>query len=207
LSIETWIAYAMACVALLLIPGPTLMVVVAQALARGPRVAIAAVPGVALGDLTAMSVSLAGAGAVLAASAALFTALKLLGAAYLVWLGSRLWRSPPAALTLTADRQGRDLGGVFFQCFAVTALNPKGILFFVAFVPQFIDPSQPLAPQVAVLMGTFVGLAAVHSLTWSLLAGSLRTRVSRPGTQRLIQRAGGSAMIGAGVLTALARPS
>ncbi|MBO6785197.1 MAG: LysE family translocator, partial [Alphaproteobacteria bacterium] len=96
MSLELWLAFTAASAVLLAIPGPTVMLVVSYALGRGRASAWATVPGVTLGDFTAMTVSLFGAGAVLAASADLFTALKLAGAAYLVWLGIRLWRAPAA---------------------------------------------------------------------------------------------------------------
>jgi homoserine/homoserine lactone efflux protein len=97
MPLELWLAFALASTILLTIPGPTVTLVVSHALAGGRRTGLATVPGVALGDLTAMTISLLGAGAVLAASAALFTVLKLVGALYLVWLGVRLWRADPAA--------------------------------------------------------------------------------------------------------------
>ncbi len=198
---ETWIAFAIASSVVLAIPGPTVMLVVAQALARGRGTGWSTVPGVVLGDAVAMTVSLAGAGAVLAASATLFTALKLAGAAYLVWLGVRLWRHPPDRLAAMPARRGR----LFAQAFVVTALNPKSIVFFVAFVPQFVDPAAPLLPQVAILEATFLALAAVNVAFWAVGAGTLRRRIGRPSVLRALGRAGGAALVGAGLLTAVAR--
>jgi threonine/homoserine/homoserine lactone efflux protein len=136
MSLEIWIAFTLASAALLAIPGPTVMLVVSYALGRGRATGWATVPGVTLGDFTAMTLSLLGAGAVLAASASLFTALKLLGAAYLVWLGIQLWRAATSAEELL--RKADTAGGrrMFWSAYAVTALNPKSIVFFVAFVPQ-----------------------------------------------------------------------
>ena len=137
---EIWLAFVVASTVLLLVPGPTVMVVLGYAMAGGPRTGRATVPGTMLGDLTAMTISLLGAGAVLAASATLFTVLKLVGAAYLVWLGIQMWRRPPTTLAPSggAVRQSSQTG-MFWKAYVVTALNPKGIVFFVAFVPQFID--------------------------------------------------------------------
>ncbi|MGB0499472.1 MAG: LysE family translocator, partial [Rubricella sp.] len=92
MTLEIWIAFTLASGVLLAIPGPTVMLVLATGIGRGRRAALGTVPGIALGDLTAMSVSLAGAGALLAASATAFTVLKLAGAAYLMWMGLKLWR-------------------------------------------------------------------------------------------------------------------
>lgn len=203
MTFEIWIAFALASAALLAIPGPTVMLVVSYALGRGKRSGWATIPGVTLGDFVAMTVSLAGAGAVLATSAALFTLLKLAGAAYLVWLGIGLWRSKPAPPQI--GRTGGEMRGMFLNSFLVTALNPKGIVFFIAFVPQFVDPEAPLLPQFVILEATFLTLAALNILIWVVLAGEMRARFSRPETLRLINRIGGSFLIGAGLLTALTR--
>lgn len=208
MSLEVWIAFSLASAILLTIPGPTVMLVASYALARGRDSAWATVPGVGLGDLTAMTVSLAGAGAVLAASATLFTVLKLCGAAYLVWLGVGMWRTKPAKLAMElgagAPRAHR---GMFWKAYVVTALNPKGIVFFIAFVPQFVVADTPLMPQFAVMIATFVGMAMVNVIVWVTLVDEMRRRFERPGTLRMIHRTGGGLLIGAGVLTAFARPT
>jgi threonine/homoserine/homoserine lactone efflux protein len=134
--IETWLAFVAASIVMLLIPGPTVTLVVGYAPAYGRAPAIAA--GVAFGDFTAMTLSLLGLGAALAASAKLFTAIKLIGAAYLVYLGWRLWNAPIDRPPRAAPDPRTPLSTAV-HAFTVTALNPKGIVFFVAFVPQFID--------------------------------------------------------------------
>lgn len=202
---EIWLAFVLASAVLLVIPGPTVMLVVSAALGRGRASGWATVPGVALGDCTAMTLSLAGAGTVLAASAMLFTALKLAGSAYLVWLGLRLWRARANVPEPIAAAAPRDAWRMFRAAYLVTALNPKSIVFFVAFVPQFIDSRAPLLPQCAVLVATFVTLAAVNSALWALMAGEMRRRVWRPGALRRAQRLAGGMLIGAGVLTAVAQ--
>ncbi len=202
MTFETWIAFALAAAAMLAIPGPTILLVVGQSLgAGGRRNALPLVAGVALGDLLAMVLSLAGLGALLAASATAFAALKWAGAAYLVWLGVRLWRAPVeagAALPLDARRALR-------RAFVVTALNPKGIAFFVAFVPQFLDPSSPFLPQAALLAATFVGLGALNAAAYALLAGRVSGAVGRPAVRRWLNRAGGTVLVGAGLATAAVR--
>jgi len=206
MTLEVWLGFALASAVLLAIPGPTVMLVVSFALGRGRESAWATVPGVSLGDLTAMTVSLAGAGAVLAASATLFSVLKLAGAAYLVWLGIGLWRAAPEKLMLARARgTARGFRGMFWQAYVVTALNPKSIVFFIAFVPQFVAADAPLVPQFVLMVATFVTLAGVNVALWALLVGEMRRRFERPGMMRWINRIGGSFLIGAGVLTALAR--
>lgn len=204
MSFEIWLAFAVASAILVAIPGPTVMLVVSYALGGGRRTAWATAPGVALGDFTAMTLSLLGAGAVLAASAALFTGLKLVGALYLIWLGIQLWRSGgrpgSAAAGMTASN-----GRMFRDAFVVTALNPKGIVFFIAFVPQFLDATTPTLPQFAVMEATFVGLGALNAVLWALLAGTMRQRLANASAIRLVNRLGGTVLIGAGLLTAVAR--
>ncbi|MEC9345875.1 MAG: LysE family translocator [Pseudomonadota bacterium] len=204
MPLDVYLAYLLACTVLVVIPGPTVMLVVANALSLGKGLAMRSVIGVGLGDLTAMIVSFVGLGAVLAASADLFTVLKLVGAAYLVWLGIGLWRArpDPEALKAVGAGKGRRLIG---QAWLVTALNPKGIVFFVAFVPQFMDASAPALPQFVILGATFFVVAVINAAAWAWLAGSARARISRVSTLRWINRAGGSVMIGAGLLTATLR--
>src|SRR5690606_4663197 len=131
MSFELWAAFAVASAIMVAIPGPTVLLVISYALGHGRRPALAIVAGVALGDFTAMTASILGVGALLAASAALFTALKWAGAAYLVYLGVRLWRAPvmePAAPG--APARALDTRRAFFHAYVVTALNPKSIVFF-----------------------------------------------------------------------------
>jgi threonine/homoserine/homoserine lactone efflux protein len=205
MSLELWLAFAAATTALLAVPGPTVLLVVSYALGKGRASAVATVPGVAFGDFTAMTVSLAGAGAILAASATLFTVLKLAGAAYLVWLGIQLWRAGDRAGMLTARRLQADRWRMFWNAYVVTALNPKGVVFFVAFVPQFVDPAAPLLAQFVILETTFVVLAAVNVVLWAVLAGHMRARFENPATLRLVHRIGAGFLVGAGLLTVLTR--
>ena len=206
MAFDLWLTFAAASLALLLIPGPTVLLVLSYALSKGRSVAVASAAGVALGDLVAMTASLAGLGAIVLASATAFTVLKWIGAAYLVWLGVRLIRSAPSA-GLEAQSIGRDVTArsVFAHNAAVTALNPKSIAFFIAFVPQFVDPQAALLPQFAILIATFVGLAALNALAYALLADRLRRLISRPNVIAWITRAGGATLIGMGVLTATMR--
>ena len=206
MAFDLWLTFAAASLALLLVPGPTVLLVLSYALSKGRSVAVASAAGVALGDLVAMTASLAGLGAIVLASATAFTVLKWIGAAYLVWLGVRLIRSAPSA-GLEAQTMGRDVTArsVFAHNAAVTALNPKSIAFFIAFVPQFVDTQAALLPQFAILIATFVGLAALNAMAYALLADRLRRLISRPNVIAWITRAGGATLIGMGVLTATMR--
>ncbi|MFC4272850.1 LysE family transporter [Sneathiella chungangensis] len=204
MSFEIWISFFIASAALLAVPGPTVMIVISYALGQGRSTAWATVPGVALGDFTAMTASLLGAGAVLAASATLFTVLKIAGAVYLVWLGIKLWRADGGMGTVqTTEKQSRL--SIFRTSYIVTALNPKSIVFFVAFVPQFVNVHEPIFVQFAILEATFLVLAAINVAIWASLVGNLRERFKNPRTLKIVNRIGASFLIGAGLLTALVR--
>ena len=206
MEFHVWVAFATASVALLLIPGPTVLLVLSYAVSQGRRVALATVAGVALGDLLAMSASLAGLGALVLASATLFTMLKWAGAFYLVYLGIKLYRSAPSASLGALDKApDARASRIFVHSATVTALNPKSIVFFIAFVPQFINSGTPLAPQFVVLVTTFVGLAALNALAYAILADRLRQRISRPSVLPFITRIGGGTLIAMGVATAIIR--
>ncbi|PYE85084.1 LysE family translocator [Pseudoroseicyclus aestuarii] len=206
MDIDIWLAFTAASIALLLIPGPTVLLVLSYALSQGRRVALATVAGVALGDLIAMTASLAGLGALVLASAALFTILKWLGAVYLVYLGVKLFRSAPdARLGAAQDLQDGEPLKVFGHALTVTALNPKSIVFFIAFVPQFIVAGAPLVPQFAILIATIVGLAAANALAFALLGDSLRRRFASPFVLPALSRLGGAALVLMGLATAAFR--
>lgn len=203
---DLWLTFAAASTVLLLIPGPTILLVLSYALSHGRQVAVATALGVALGDFIAMTASLLGMGALVLASATAFTILKWVGAIYLIWLGIRMLRNARHA-EIGGVMTGRKLPahGVCAHAAAVTALNPKSIGFFIAFVPQFIDPTRPLLVQFAILVATFVSLAAFNALAYALLADHLRTRIERPGVIRWLTRTGGLTLIGMGLLTATLR--
>ena len=147
MTLELFLAYVTATLIVLAIPGPTIMLVVSYALTQGRKSAFASVMGVGLGDATAAAASLMGLGAILATSATAFSVLKWVGAAYLVWLGIKMWRSRPEALGphQVADVPARK---IFWHAYVVTALNPKGIVFFMAFLPHFIAPQAPRYPAI-----------------------------------------------------------
>lgn len=203
MDFQVWLAFVAASIALLLIPGPTVLLVLSYAISQGKRVAIATVGGVALGDFIAMCASLAGLGALVLASATLFTVLKWVGAVYLIYLGIKLFRSDSTASLDNLEKVTQtSASSVFGHATAVTALNPKSIVFFIAFVPQFIVVDSPLLPQFAILVVTFVGLASINALAYALLADKLRAKIAKPSVLTWFSRLGGSALIAMGVATA-----
>ncbi|PRY95304.1 threonine/homoserine/homoserine lactone efflux protein [Hasllibacter halocynthiae] len=204
MPLETWLTLLAATVVVFAIPGPTVLMVVTLAAARGRRVALAAATGVALGDFVAALAVMAGLGALVLASATAFTVLKWLGAAWLIWLGIRMLRAEadPAGAAEPAPGEG---WAVLRGTFAVTALNPKSIGFLVAFVPQFVDPARPALPQLAAVVGTMAAVGFANSGTYALLAAWAGGRLRRPSVRRAMTRAGGAVLIGMGLLTATAR--
>jgi threonine/homoserine/homoserine lactone efflux protein len=205
MTFETWAAFAAASAVLLVIPGPTVLLVVSYALGQGLRVALPMAIGVALGDFTAMTLSLLGVGALLAASATAFTIVKWLGAAYLIYLGVQLWRAggggAAAEPRTAATRPGRMLA----HAWLVTTLNPKSIVFFVAFLPQFLDPAGDFLTQLLIFEATFLVLAFANAFAYAALAARARRLAARPGVIRAVNRVGGSALMGAGVASVAIR--
>jgi len=206
MDFTVWLTFVAASTALLFIPGPTVLLVLRYALGQGKRVAVSTALGLAVGDFIAMTASLAGLGALVLASATLFTALKWVGAAYLIYLGIKLILSAgPARIMQVSGEPNLNQKHVFGHAAAVAAPNPKSIAFFIAFVPQFIRPDAALLPQFAILIGTFVGLAALNSLAYALLASRMRTTIGRPAIIACLTRIGGGALIAMGIATAALR--
>ncbi|MCV6596221.1 MAG: LysE family translocator [Mangrovicoccus sp.] len=205
---DLWLTFLAAATLILIIPGPTILLVLSYALSHGRAVAVATALGVAMGDLIAMSLSLLGLGALILTSATAFSLVKWAGAAYLIWLGIKMLRSAGEIQTAPADPQSAakapaaDHRRIFAHAAAVTALNPKSIGFFIAFVPQFLTSTAPLAPQAAILIATFVSLAALNALAYAFLADRLRAQISRPALLRGLTRAGGATLIAMGAMTA-----
>lgn len=201
---EIWLSFVIATIFLVTMPGPTILLTVSYALGHGKNTAWATVPGAIVGDFIAMTISLMGAGAILAASATLFTGLKLIGAGYLIWMGIQMWRSKPMEIN-TQKVKNVPHRKIFKNTFLVTVLNPKGIVFFVAFVPQFIDPAKDTFMQFAILEATFIFLAATSVLIWALLASVMHSKFKEERKQNIVNKLSGSFLIGAGFLTLAAK--
>lgn len=205
MSIELWFAFAAASALLLIIPGPTILTVISYSMAHGRRANVPLVAAVALGDSTALVVSLLGLGALLATSAFWFTVVKWAGGLYLLYLGVKLLRAGISATERVVPAAPGSRWKVFANTYLVTALNPKGIVFFVAFLPQFIDPSAGVTQQLWVLAITFVVMATLNATLYAVFAGSARKVLSSPRAQRRFNLAGGSLLSIAGVWALLAK--
>ncbi|MES0811265.1 LysE family translocator [Roseibium sp. SCPC15] len=201
MTLELYFAYVIATLIVLAIPGPTIMLVVSYALTQGRKSAFASVMGVGLGDATAATASLLGLGAILAASATAFTVLKWVGAAYLVWLGVKMWRSRPTALGMH-QVAAVPANKIFWHAYVVTSLNPKGIVFFMAFLPHFIAPQAAVAPQLVLLGSTFVVLGILNAAVYALTAAAIGQKLRSPSLLRLVNKVGGGFLISAAAMTA-----
>lgn len=201
MDLALWLSFAAASTALLVIPGPTLLLVLSYAMTQGRRVAVASALGVATGDLIAMTVSVIGLGALFLASATAFTVLKWIGAVYLVYLGLKMLRSKAEHSPLMAKPADTSAGKVYRDLALVTALNPKSNTFFIAFVPQFISAEAAFAPQAAILIATFVGIAGLNALVFALGANAIRTQITRPSILTWMNRTGGATLIAMGLFT------
>ena len=205
MPVELWLAFVAASAVLLVIPGPTILTVISYSVAHGRRSNVPLVAAVALGDSTALAFSLLGLGALLQASAFWFTLVKWAGGLYLLYLGIRLLRagvSPAVLLTPPAEASRWKL---FLNTYLVTALNPKGIVFFVAFLPQFVSPGPSSAHQLWILAATFVGLAIVNATLYAVFAASARRLMSSPRASRRFNLAGGTLLSAAGIWALIAK--
>jgi threonine/homoserine/homoserine lactone efflux protein len=208
MSVESWIAFATASAILLVIPGPTILTVISYSVTHGRSAALPLIAAVALGDSTALALSLVGLGTLLAASAVAFTIVKLTGAIYLIYLGVKMLRagfetpsSVATASTTTASRWR-----LFLNTYMVTATNPKGIIFFMAFLPQFIDTAAGSAVrQMWLLATTFVALAIVNATLYTVFAGYAAALLASGKARRWFNFGGGSLLSAAGVWIAFGR--
>ena len=179
----TWLIYLAATIGLSLSPGPNGLLALTHGALHGGRKALYTIFGGASGFVVVIALSMFGIGALLQASVAWLTALKIAGGAYLIYLGIQVWRSPPIGDIVRDDAEPLR-GSAMFRQGALSALtNPKAILFFAAFLPQFIDPARGLVIQFLVMAGTF---AVVEILTEVLLA-TMANRLS-PWLRRVGRR-------------------
>jgi threonine/homoserine/homoserine lactone efflux protein len=204
MTFETWAAFAAASAVLLIIPGPTILLVVSYALGQGWRTALPMAVGVALGDFTAMTLSMLGIGALLMASATVFTLLKWIGAAYLIYLGIKLFRAG-GALDAKPRTDAASAAKMMGHAWLVTALNPKSITFFVAFLPQFLDRSADFLTQMMIFEATFLVLAFANAFGYALIASRARNVVRNPRAIGIFSKTGGTLLVGAGIATVAMR--
>ncbi len=202
MSPEVYLAYLVACVVIIIIPGPNVTLIIANGLTHGVRAGLLNVAGTQLGLAVMIGVAVAGLAPLIEALGHWFDWLRLAGAAYLIWLGWKLLRSGVPGGDPGSTPAPR--GGFFLQGLLVSLSNPKTLLFFGAFIPQFVDPAQAALPQVVLLGMTFMAVAALSDSLYAVLFGGAGRRLS-PKNMRWMSRAGGGFLIGGGLWLAIAR--
>ena len=202
MPLETWLAYTFVTASFLLIPGPTILLVISYSLIRGRQAVFALLLGVGLGDVVAMLLSFIGVGLLLQTVSIVFQFFIWIGAAYLIWLGIRMLRDESESLELSEKIDPEVWHAIIANAFVITALNPKSIVFFLAFLPQFIDSEKSFITQSLILGSTFLGLALLSVVLYSLLSSFIGQQMRLPLIHRWTNRIGGSLLIGAGGMIA-----
>jgi threonine/homoserine/homoserine lactone efflux protein len=197
MAAQTWLLYLVAAVGLSLTPGPNSSLVLSHGALHGHRKTLFTVCGGALGFLALIALSMLGIGALLKASAGALTVLKLVGGAYLVWLGIQIWRAPAIHLKSDASRGGARGAELFRKGLLTAVSNPKALLFYGAFLPQFIDPSRDLLTQFVVMATLFVAIEFAVEYLLALLAHRIRPVLERIG--KSFNRACGGMFVAIGV--------
>jgi threonine/homoserine/homoserine lactone efflux protein len=209
MSWEVWVAFVLVGTGLALTPGPAVLFVVSTALRHGGRRSVWASAGILSGNAFYFALSAVGLGAVLITSHDVFTVLKWCGAAYLVFLGLRLIFAPSGRTVEVAGTEqpvARLSGwGILRQGFALQAANPKALVFFVALLPQFIDPTGHVAGQIAILGVTSVVTEFFVLVGYGFAAGRLSAWAKRPSVARATDRVAGTLLVGAGVGVGLSK--
>lgn len=201
MTLQTWLAFFVASWLISLSPGPGAFSSMATGLRYGYRGGVWNILGLQLGVVLLVLVVALGLGALLAASGLAFSAIKWFGVAYLIWLGIQQSRAEPRPIALARD-DAHDPAQLVLRAFLINASNPKGIVFMLAVLPQFIDPHAPLAPQYAIVAATLVLTDFVVMSGYTLLAARVLRALREPAHLRWTQRAFGAAFIGAGLLLA-----
>lgn len=207
MSIEIWITFVAASILLLILPGPTILTVISYSMSHGYKAKIPLVLAVALGDSTALALSLLGLGALLSESAFWFQSVKWAGGLYLIFLGIKLFMAgvKPPAMSMNEERASS--WKLFVNTYLVTAFNPKGIIFFVAFLPQFINMNAEITVQLWMLATTFVVLASLNATLYAVFAGKSQQVLAFPKTQQVFNVCGGSLLSTAGIWVLSAKQS
>ncbi len=187
---HTFAIYLLAAIGLSLSPGPNGLLALTHGALHGPRRTLYTIGGGAVGFVVLIALSMFGIGALLKASLLWLAVMKWVGGAYLVWLGIQVWRSPPVGVELRGDAAPRAGASMFRQGMLSALTNPKGILFFAAFLPQFIDPARSLVAQFAIMAGTFAAIEVATEMFIAGMAHRISPWLKRAG-RRFNQACGG----------------
>jgi homoserine/homoserine lactone efflux protein len=199
MTLEIYLAYVLACIVITIVPGPTVTLIIANSLRHGTRAGLLNVVGTQIGLAVMLSTLLVGLSAIIATMGIWFEWIRFIGAAYLIWLGWKLIRSSGDLRQAPPPR-----GGFVLQGLLVILSNPKGLFWFGAFIPQFIDPQGDYVAQIVVLGATAMAVALVSDGAYAVLVGRASAALSRTRV-RLVNRIGGGFLIGGGIWLALVR--
>ena len=194
-------AFLLITAVLIVAPGPIVTLVISTGATQGIRAALTTVAGTSVGNVVLLAAIAVGLDWVAAHAGVLFEALRWTGAAYLVWLGVQAWRHAGQASDDLKDSGRRR----FLRGLVVALTNPKTIVFFTAFLPQFVDPTLPAAPQLAAMCAASALMAAVTDSAWGVAAGLGRAWLMKPARAKLLRRISGGVLIGGGIWLSLAR--
>jgi threonine/homoserine/homoserine lactone efflux protein len=200
MSLSLWLAYIVAVFVISGTPGPNMLLSMTHGIHHGLSGTFSTMLGLLVGLAVVLSISLGGLGAVLLASAYAFEVIKYAGAAYLIYLGVKTWQAADAEPTTEGRPDAKGAGARFRIGVLVSLSNPKAILFGVAFFPQFLDRSQPIAPQAVILLVTFVVIETSWMLVYAGGGAKLATWLRKGARMRWFNRSAGGAFVGAGVL-------
>jgi len=201
MNLELFTAFLLITTVLIVTPGPIVTLVISTGVTQGSRAALTTVAGTTLGNALLLAAIALGLSWVHAHADLMFNALRLTGAAYLIWLGVQAWRhAGEESERLTDTGRARFVRGLI-----VALSNPKTIVFFTAFLPQFLDPRLPAGPQLAVMCVVTVLLAGVSDCVWAVAAGMGRAWFMKPARVKLLGRLSGTVLIGGGLWLSLAR--
>lgn len=200
MTLDTWLVFLLASIGLSLAPGPNSLLALTHGALHGRHKTLFTISGGSLGFVALIALSMFGIGALLKASIVWFTVLKWVGGLYLMWLGIQVWRAPPVMLASPAEAVPASRGAMFRQGALAAATNPKGLLFFSAFLPHFIDPEHSLVLQFVLMAATFVAIEFVTEYVLASAAHVIRPWLVRAG-RRFNHVCGGLfVLIGAGLL-------
>lgn len=202
MPLELYLSFLAATLVILIVPGPTVITVISLSISHGKKSTLPLIVGVVLGDFIAMTFCLVGLGAILKTSAALFSIFKWAGVLYLIYLGLRTLFEKEFDPGQDIEIKNSTRSGLFRSSFLVTVFNPKGILFYVAFFPQFVDPAGNTAAQLVLMGCSFLLLAAANVFMYSSFASRLILYIRKNRVRKMLKGLSGGALIGAGILTA-----
>lgn len=187
MEVSMWWTYVIACITIIASPGPSVTYLVTTSMTYGRKAAFRIIPGIFVGDLSAMVLSSVGMAAIFQTSEYIYDLVKLLGVVYLIYLGFRTW-------LLSENKSKNTSNGTWLNGFLMTFMNPKTIIFFASFMPQFVNKNKPYGTQMIVLGCTYLCISVLNDLTYSILADKIADKLGS-NVQKFVGKIGATIMI------------